>query len=137
MEPLAIAGYVSVVSNAVLGVTLGALGGAIAWALQRNFLWVVLLAAGGYLATTVLLGSSRLAASAIIGIPPLAMTVLAAWLTARYLETRPGFPRLWATLVALGSALLLGFLWLFLFRLGLRTPVSVALAADVCLIALL
>src|SRR5688572_7420807 len=47
MEPLAIAGYVSVVSNAVLGVILGALGGAIAWALQRDVLWVALLAAGG------------------------------------------------------------------------------------------
>lgn len=137
MEPLAVAGYVTVVSNAVLAVILGAFGGAIAWALQRSLLWVALLAAAGYLAATVLMGSSRFAAAAVVGIPPLPFTVLTAWLTARYLEARPRLPRIWATLVALGCALLLGFLWLFLFRFGLRAPVSVALAADVCLIVLL
>lgn len=137
MEPLAAAGYVTVVSNALLAVILGAFGGAVAWQVKRSLLWVALLAAGGYLAATVLLGSSRLMAAAVVGIPPLILTLLACWLTARYLETRARLRRIWATLVALVCALLLGFLWLLLFRLSFRVPVSLALAADVGLIVLL
>ena len=40
-------------------------------------------------------------------------------------------------LVALGCALLLGFLWGFSFRLGLWVPAALALPADACLIVLL
>jgi hypothetical protein len=136
MEPLGVAGYVMVAAAAVLAVILGALGGAIAWALKRSLLWVALLVAGGYFAAEVLLGSSSVAPAAVIGIPPLILTLLTSWLTARYLQVRASFRRIPATLVGLGSALLLGFLWGFLFRLGLWAPVSVALAADACLIVL-
>jgi hypothetical protein len=137
MEPVAVAGYVTVAANAVLAIILGALAGAIAWAVNRSLLWVGLSAAGIYLAGTVLLGSSRLAAAAVVGMPPLLLTLLISWLTARYLEARASVKRIWATPVALCGALLLGFLWLLLFRLGFRTPVLVALAADVGLIVLL
>lgn len=137
MGPLAAAGYVSVVSNAVLAIIVGASAGAIAWAVNRSVLWVGLLAAAGYVAETVLLGSSRLAAAAIVGMPPLILTLLVSWLTACFLETRVHLRRLWATLMAVGCALLVGFLWLFLFRVSFRVPLLVALAADIGLIVLL
>lgn len=133
MEPVAVAGYVMVAAAAVLAGMVGAFGGAIAWAVNGSLLWGGLLATGGYLAATVLLGSARLGPAAVVGIPPLILTLLTSWLIASYLEARTRLRHIWATVVALGCALLLGFLWGFLFRLGLWTPVSVALAADVCL----
>jgi hypothetical protein len=66
----------------------------------------------------------------------LLLTLLASWLIAHHLEARARFRRISATLVALGAAALLGFLWIPLFRLGLWIPVSVALAADACLIVM-
>lgn len=136
MGPVGLAGYVMVTSAAVLAVFLGALGGTIAWAVKRGPLWGGLAATGVYFTKTVVLESARLTSSAVIGIPPLIMTLLISWMTASHLEARTRLWRTWAALLGLACALLLGFLWGFLFRLGLRAPVSVAIAADVCLIAL-
>jgi hypothetical protein len=136
MEPVGAAGYVMVAAAAVLAVILGAFAGAIAWAVRCSLFWAALLAAGAYLAIEVLLGSASLAPAAVIGIPPLILTLLTSWLTARYLEARARFRHISATLVALGFTLLLGFLWGFSFRLGLWAPVSLALVADACLIVL-
>lgn len=135
MEPLAVAGYVMVASAAVLAVMLGALAGAIAWAVKGNVFWAGVLAAGAYFAVAVLLESHRPVAAAIVGMPPLMLTLLSSWLAASYLQARLRRP--WAAAAALGCALLLGFIWGFLFRIGLWTAVSVALAADACLIALI
>ena len=41
---------------------------------------------------------------------------------------------MWAALLGFACALLLGYPWGFLFRLGLWVPGSAAMAADVCLI---
>jgi hypothetical protein len=136
MEPLAIAGYVMIAGAAVLAVILGALAGALAWGTRVSVLWAGALAAGAYFTVTVLLESARLAPAAIIGMPPLILTLLTSWLAAHYLEVRARLRRVWATLVALACALLIGLLWGSLFRLGFWVPISVALAADVCLIAL-
>jgi hypothetical protein len=137
MEPAGAAGYVIVASAAVLALFLGALGGTIAWAVKRGPLGGGVAAIGVYLATRVVLESASLTSSAVIGIPPMIMTLLTSWLTASYLEARTRSGRMWAALLGLACALLLGFLWGFLFRLGFRAPVSVAIAADVCLIGLL
>jgi hypothetical protein len=67
----------------------------------------------------------------------LVLTLLISWLTACFLETRVRLRRLWATLLAVGCAVLVGFLWLFLFRVSFRIPLLVALAADIGLIVLL
>ena len=83
---------------------------------------------------TVLLGSYSLTGAAVFGIPPLILALLTCWLTARSLEARARLRRIWASLVGLGCALFLGFLCLLLFRVSFWAPVSVALAADVCLI---
>jgi hypothetical protein len=136
MGPVGAAGYAIVASAAVLAVMLGAFAGAIGWATKARVLWAGLLAAAIYLATAVLWESHRLEAAASIGIPPLILTLLIAWLTAQYLETRAKWRRIWAALAALGGALLLGFLWGFSLRLGLREAILMALAADVCLLVL-
>lgn len=135
MEPLAVAGYTMVASAAVLAAILGAAAGAIAWLLNARLLLLTVLAAGAYFAERVLLGSASFWSSAVIGMPPLILTLLISWLAARYLAARRQLRRIPAALAGLGCALLLGFLWGFLFRLGLWVPVWVALAADVCLVA--
>src|SRR5262245_16705431 len=134
MEPLAAAGYVMIASAAVVALLLGALGGAIARALGRGLPWVALLAAAGYLASTVLFDSARLAPAAIVGIPPLLLTLLTCWLSGHHLEAGAGWRRIPAALAGLGCALLVGFLWGFTFRIGVRTAVSTALALDAVLI---
>ena len=124
-----------VAAAAVLAVIVGAAAGAIAWLLNARLLLLALVAAGVYFVDRVLLGSANLWSAAVIGMPPLILTVLVSWLTARYLGARWQLRRIPAALAGLGCALLLGFLWGFLFRLGLWLPVWIALAADVCLVA--
>lgn len=136
MAPLAAAGYVSIAALAVEAVIVGAFCGAIVGAVKVRLLWAGPLAAGGYLAAIILLGSHSLEAVAVFGMPLMILTLLTSWLTARYFESRVRLRRTWATLVALGCALLLGFLCLLLFKLSMWAPVYAALAADICLILL-
>jgi hypothetical protein len=77
-----------VASAAVLAVMLGALAGAIAWAVKGNVFWAGVLAAGAYFAVAVLLESHRPVAAAIVGMPPLMLTLLSSWLAASYLQAR-------------------------------------------------
>ena len=133
MEPLAAAGYVMIAAAAVLAMLLGSLAGAIAWLSRCSLLWPGLLAAAGYLAETVFLESAAPGPSAVIGLPPMLMTMLISWLVAGTLERRAGLGRVWAALAGLGAALLLGFLWGFSLRLGLWPAVSLALITDACL----
>ena len=137
MAPLAAAGYVSIAALAVEALIVGGLCGAIIWAVKVSVLWGGLLAAGGYLAAIVFLGAHSPEAAAVFGMPLMILTLLTSWLTARYAEACARLRRTWATLVGLGSAFLLGFLCLLLFRLSVWAPVYVALAADVCLIPLI
>ena len=134
MEPLGVAGYVMIAAAAVLAMLLGALAGAIAWLARCNLLWPGLLAAAGYLALTVFLDSAAPGPSAVIGLPPLMMTMLISWLVAGTLERRAGLGRVWAALSGLGIALLLGFSWGFSLRLGLWPAISLAFITDACLI---
>ncbi|HZO02486.1 MAG TPA: hypothetical protein VFB93_14925 [Burkholderiales bacterium] len=136
MEPIAVAGYVAIAANAVLAVMLGAFAGAIAWAVRGSFASAALIAAAAYFGAAVVFGSSRLEAAGIVGVPPLILTFLIAWLAAGYLEARARLRRAWAALLGVGCALLLGFLWGFVFRLGLSAALYTALAIDVGLIVL-
>jgi len=122
MAPVGTAGYVFVATIAVFAVFLGACAGAAAWAVRSSLRWAGLVAAAGFLAATVLLGSYTLTAAAILGGPPLILTFLTSWLTARYLERRARWRHIWATLVGLGCAVLLGFLYLRLLGLALGFP---------------
>jgi hypothetical protein len=136
VEPVAAAGYVIIAAHAVLGVLLGALAGAIVSALGRGLAWGALAGAAIYLGEA-LLQSTRLAAAALIGLPPLILTLLACWLTARWLQARLKWRRLWAVPAACAAAVILGFLWMLLFRHSLEAPITVALVADACLLILL
>ena len=129
VEPVAAAGYVIIAAHAVLGVLLGALAGAIVSALGRGLAWGGLAAAAIYLGEA-LLHSTRLAAAALIGLPPLVLTLLACWLAARWLQARLKWRRLWAVPAAFAAALILGFLWMLLFRHSVQLPVTVAIVAD-------
>jgi hypothetical protein len=136
MAPLAAAAYVSIAALAVEALMVGAFCGAIVGALRLRLLWAGPLAAGGYLAAITVLGSRSLPAGAVFGMPLMILTLLTSWLTAHHFQSRVRLRRTWATLVALGSALLLGFLCLLLFRVSVWAPVYAALAADVSLILL-
>ena len=133
MEPVAAAGYVIIAAHAVLGVLLGALAGAIVSALGRG------LVSGGVAAGAIYLGeallqSTRLVAAALIGLPPLVLTLLTGWIVARWLQARLNWRRLWAVPAAFAAAVILGFLWMLLFRHSVQLPITVAMVADVGLL---
>ena len=133
VEPVAAAGYVIIAAHAVLGVLLGALAGAIVSALGRGLIWAGVAAAAIYLGEA-LLHSTRLAAAALIGLPPLVLTLRTCWIVARWLQARPKWRRLWAVPAAFAAALILGFLWMLLFRHSVQLPITVAMVADVGLL---
>ena len=134
MEPVAAAGYVIIAAHAVLGVLLGALAGAIVSALGRGLFWGGVAAAAIYLGEA-LLQSTRLAAAALIGLPPLFLTLFTCWILARWLQARLKWRRLWAVLAAFAAAVVVGFLWMLLFRHSVQLPITVAIVADLCLLA--
>jgi hypothetical protein len=137
MAPVASAALVMIAATAVLGVFWGAPAGAIAWSIRLRLVWAVALAVGGYLAQAVLFEHIRFVAAAAIGLPPLLLSLLTSWQAARYFETWKRYSRIRAGLLALGCGALSGFLCLLTARLHLWAPSYVALAANVCLIALL
>ena len=134
MQPLAIAAYTAIAGAATLAALVGILAGAIAAAVRGSLIWVALLAAAGYLAQMVLVESTRLAAAALIGLPPLLLTLLVCWLTANLLETRKKWGRRRAIPAAMVCALVGGVLDLLLFRLAVWAPSAFALAADAVLL---
>ena len=136
MGPVGAAGYAMIASAALLAVLAGVLGGATASALGGRLLWVGLLASTAYLAAAVFWASGRLTAAFILGIPPVILTLMTTWLTARHLMARAGLGRVWATFAGVGVALLVGCLWMLLFRHSLETPIALACMADACLVAI-
>lgn len=136
MGPIGTAGYVFVASALVFAFLFGALGGTIGWAFRLRLLWAGLAAAAGYLAVMVPTFGVRPETVAVMGIPPLTLTLLVSWLTARDAETRARLHHLFATLVGLVCAIIAGTLVLYLFRLSAWAPVRMSLAADVFLAVL-
>ena len=133
VEPVAAAGYVIIAAHAVLGVLLGALAGAIVSALGRGLVWTGVAAGAIYLGEA-LLHSTRLFAAALIGLPPLILTLLTCWIVARRLQARLKWRRLWAVPAACAAALVVGFLWMLLFRHSVQLPITVAIVADLGLV---
>ena len=136
MEPLAVAALVAIAAAATLAALTGIVAGAIAAAIRGSLVWVGPVAAAGYLAYMYFAESTRVAAAAMIGLPPLVLTLLTCWLVASFLETRRKWRRPWAIAAAAGCALVVGVLDLMLFRVEIRAPSTVALVADAILIAL-
>ena len=137
MEPLAVAGVLLIVSAAIYGLAVGAVGGAVAWALRIGPFLGGLAVAAAYLVAAALLAAFSLKTTAVFGVAPLLLTFFMAWLTADALAARAGWNRLWCALTGAGVASLLGFAWGLLFRLGMRAPLVVAAALDAVLVMLL
>ena len=131
MEPLAAAGYV-LVGVALFAATLvGAVAGAIAWALKAPLVWIAPLAVAAYLAAARPLLSIRVGAALQLGTPLLILTLLASWLIAQLLEQRARWRSMWAALAAFAGAMMIGFVSARLFRVNVT---YVALVADVFLV---
>ncbi|MGH7725701.1 MAG: hypothetical protein ACREOU_09750 [Candidatus Eiseniibacteriota bacterium] len=109
-------GFMVLVATAMtVAVVLGAIAGTITGMRRIDLSVGALTALGLYLLSAVLLGFRLGAAS---GILPLILTFLAGSLVGRSLERLQHLHWIWRTLTALGSALVVGFLYLLPIRLG-------------------
>src|SRR5438552_12847513 len=134
MAPIAFGFMILIGAAALMGVMVGAIGGAVIWRMRMNLVLGGLLTAGVYLLVLVAdhLGDFLwLRAKLTWGIPPLSLAFLIASVSARWLKARTRLHPTWTTLAACGVGLGLGFLYLLLFRIDLEAPLAVALVADV------
>src|SRR5262245_13721783 len=124
---------------AVLGVFIGAIGGALGWRLRLNVLGVVLSVLAFVLYLFIEHGGRHtwLGAELIFGLPPLLFAVLIASIAARLLAGRTSLRPAWVTLLAFGIANLAGALCLLLFRIGPGALLTGAVSADFLLLLLL
>ena len=140
MAPIAFGFMILIGAAAVLGVVVGAIGGAVVWRVRLNLVLGGLLTAGVFLLVLVADHPGDflwLRAKLTWGIPPLSLAFLIASISARWLEARTALRPTWITLAACGISLGLGCLYLLLFRIDLEAPLRVALVADVGLIVVL
>lgn len=140
MEPLARAGYVMIAGMLVLATTVGAVGGAFAWAVRgrpvrRSLPWVGLLAVIFFLTESYFLEHIRVIATAALGLPALILALLGSWLVAGFLETRGRWHRIGSALVGFACGVVLGFACMMTARFAFWTPIPVAITADVILLA--
>jgi hypothetical protein len=136
MEPIAVAAVVAIAAAMVASLVAGAVIGAVVWRLKYG------LALGGLcVGLYLLVAPGRLVAAflstAWVSAPPLVMTFLTSYLTARHLSVRTKWRPAWATVAALAGALALGALYMslsgILFRRGLWDPAWIAIGADLSL----
>jgi hypothetical protein len=140
VEPLAVGFILSIGTAALIGIFVGALGGAVVWRLRMNLLWGGLLTAIAFVVCLILENGGRtlfMKAEFMWGTPALILAFLLISLLAPWLASRIKLRPTWTGLIALLLVLVFGFMYLFLFRLNLAAPLWVALGADVCLLFLL
>jgi hypothetical protein len=140
MEPIAAGFMVSIAAAAVLGIVVGAIGGAVVRRLRMNFVLGVFLTACAYLLALIEENDGRvlwLKAELVWGTPSMMLAFLISLIAARWLEARTKLRPIWTTLAAFGVALTLGFLYLLTFRLSLTAPPVIGLVADAGLLLLL
>jgi len=117
MAPLL--GGVAIVAGAIIvAVLVGAAGGAINGRLKGELSLGAILVVGTYFLVVISLESWSSWKVTLFGMLPLILSFLVGSLTTQFLETRFGLRPVFATLAALGSALLVGFLYLTLIRFG-------------------
>jgi hypothetical protein len=73
------------------------------------------------------LQGDTLRAKLIWGVPSLSVTFLTGATSSHWLTARTSLRPNWTVLAAFGITLCVGFLYLFLFRLDMQTPLQVAL----------
>lgn len=136
MEPVGYGILFAIAASAGNSVLLGAVIGAAVWRLRWG-LPLGGLGAGVYLVVAARSIHFAFLAFAAIFAPPLVMSLLASYLTGRYLGGHRHVRFAWATLAALGVGLVFAALYLLLLRArfpdDLWTPAWAALGVDVCL----
>ena len=138
MAPIAAGFILTIGIAALIGIFVGALGGAVVWRLRVNLVVGGLLTALAFVVLLILEnGGRRLTLGIVWGTPALLMAFLLASLLAPWLASRIRLRPTWTGLIALGLVWALGFVYLFLFRVSLTAPPCVALGADACLLLLL
>ena len=140
MEPIAYGFMITVAGAAVMGVALGALGGAFVWRARSHILVGALLTAAIYVLLLIADQHGRtfwLSAELMWGAPMLAMGYLVSSLAAGWVAARTRLGRTWSALVSLCVALVLGLSYMLLFRIDLRAPIAWAWVIDAGLVVLL
>lgn len=140
MELLAVGYLVLIGAAAVLGVLVGAVGGAVVWRLRINLALGAALTACVCLLIFVVEGHGNLTwlgTKLIWGIPSMTVAFLVSSVCARRLESRTALSPIWTALAACGLGLVLGMLYLFLFRLSPGAPLLAAPAISAGMILVL
>ena len=131
MAPVAAAAYATIGATALLAVIIGAVGGAVLWRARHGLALGGLFVVGAFfVAFAAFIGFSWRGAL-VFGVIPLILTFLISFLAARQLRTRANFRPIWASLAALGTALILGLLYMLLFRIDPWVQAWVGAVLDV------
>ena len=140
MEPIAAGFMILIATAALLGVIVGAIGGAVFWRFRVNLLTGSLLTALAYVLLLVVESEGRTSwvkVKVVWGTPALMLAFLLTSLLAPWLASRTALRPTWTGLISLGLTWAMGFVYLLLFRVSLAAPPWVALGADACLLLLL
>jgi len=140
MAPIAAGFLVLIGTAALLGVLVGAIGGAVTWRLRLNLVLGALLTTGALLLTLIAFHHEDLVwlrPELTWGISAMLFTFLVASIWAEWIEARATLRPAWIALGACGVALSVGFLYLLLFRISPQVQLRVGVGADIGLISLL
>ena len=135
MAPVAFGVLAMIAGMAAISVMVGVFIGVVFWRVKYGLAWGILCIVV-YMLVAPGLCDARLTLFARLNAAPMFMTFLCSYLIARFLHAR-NRSALWATLAALGCGLVVGVMYMFLFRVflwvSLWYPVLIALVADGCL----
>src|SRR6185295_14545026 len=137
MEPIAYGFMITVAAASVMGVAVGALGGAGAWRARIHIAYGALLTGCAYVLLLIADHHGRLfwlPAELTWGAPLLAMVYLVSSLAAREVAARTRMGRTWTALVSFCVALVAGLSYMLLFRIDMRAPIRWAWAIDAGLV---
>lgn len=135
MAPVAYGALAWIAGMVAISVFAGAVIGTLVWRLKHALLWGILCVIAYLALSPVWFDAAPLKAAALNATPTF-MTFLASYLAARALRAH-NERAVWSTMVALVCGLVLGALYMLLFRWLLFVshsgPARIALVADVCL----
>lgn len=140
MEPIAYGFMITVAGASVMGVAVGALGGAAAWRAGIHIALGALLTACVYVLLLIADEHGRLfwlRAELVWGAPLLAMGYLVSSLAAGWVAARTRLGRTWTALTSFCVALVVGLSYMLLFRIDMQAPIRWAWVIDAGLAVLL
>jgi hypothetical protein len=139
MAPIAYGVLATIAGIIVIAVLVGVVGGVVNGRLKGDISLGAILAGGTYFLVVILLESGSFGKIALFGVLPLLVTFVVGSAATRFFETRFHLRSIFASLAALGSALLAGFVYLMLIRVGWLSltewgTVRIAAAVFSCMI---